>query len=196
MTGSGCHSERSEESKGHIVPENMLSSQMGVHRVGTLAEESLDRYVSGPDKLEAALAGLSESDLDLSRASGEWTIRQIVHHLVDGDDMWSQAIKMALGASGCTFDLSWYPGNDSWASELGYAGRPVEPVVTLFRAHRSCIAQLLERIPDSWQHYVVLVAPWVPHGQQMRVDALVNLLTEHGTEHVEEIQRVREQHGL
>ena len=173
------------------MPENTRLSRMVVH-----AKEALDRYVSGPDELEAALAGLSESDLDLSRAPGEWTIRQIVHHLVDGDDTWSQAIKMALGASGCTFDLSWYPGNDPWASELDYAGRAIEPVVALLRAHRSCIAQLLERVPDSWQHHVVLMAPWVPQGQQMRVDALVSLLTEHGTEHVEEIQRVREQHGL
>jgi uncharacterized damage-inducible protein DinB len=164
--------------------------------MGGDAEEALGRYISGPDKLEAALAGLSESDLDLSRALGEWTIRQIVHHLVDGDAMWSQCIRMALGASGCTFDLSWYPGNDPWASELDYAGRAIEPAVALFRAQRSCIAQLLERFPDSWQHHVVLVATWVPQGQQMRVDALVNLLTEHVAEHVEEIQRVREQHGL
>jgi len=178
------------------VPENTLSSRMGVHRVGTPTEEALDRYVSGPDKLEAVLVGLSESDLDLCRAPGEWTIRQIVHHLVDGDDMWSQCVKMALGAPGCTFDLSWYPGNDSWASELDYAGRAIEPVVALFRAHRVCVAQLLERIPDSWQHYAVLVAPWVPHGQQMRIDALVSLLTTHVTEHVEEIQKIREQHGL
>jgi hypothetical protein len=36
--------------------------------------------------LEAALAELSESGLDQAKAPGERTIRQIVHHVVDGPE--------------------------------------------------------------------------------------------------------------
>ena len=46
--------------------------------------ELLSLYADGPAMLEAALVGLSESGLDRAKAPGEWTIRQIVHHVVDG----------------------------------------------------------------------------------------------------------------
>src|SRR5215469_18818286 len=45
------------------------------------SEEGLALYARGPQELEAALAGLSEADLHLSRETGEWSIRAIVGHL-------------------------------------------------------------------------------------------------------------------
>lgn len=42
-------------------------------------EEVMALYASGFERLAAALSGLSESDLDVSIAPGEWTVRQIVH---------------------------------------------------------------------------------------------------------------------
>ena len=46
------------------------------------------RYADGPAQLEAAIAGLTEEELDLAQTADTWTIRQIVHHVVDGDDIW------------------------------------------------------------------------------------------------------------
>jgi uncharacterized damage-inducible protein DinB len=159
-------------------------------------EEILSRFVAGPDQLEAALSGLSESDLDLALAPGEWSIRQIVHHLADSDDTWAMCIKMALGAPGSIFDLYWYLGNKPWADALDYTDRGIEPAVALFRTQRLYIAQLLERIPAGWRYDVILKAPWALDGRPMRMDALINLLIEHAAEHVEEIQKVRAKHGL
>ena len=56
--------------------------------------------------LEAAVAGLSENELDSPR--GGWSIRQIVDHIVDGDDLWKTCIKAALGNSEGQFSLLWY----------------------------------------------------------------------------------------
>jgi hypothetical protein len=47
----------------------------------------LTRYAEGPEQLEAALAGLEETNLDVADTPESWTIRQIVHHIVDGDDL-------------------------------------------------------------------------------------------------------------
>jgi uncharacterized damage-inducible protein DinB len=55
------------------------------------------RYAEGPAQLEQAIAGLQDADLDASPVQGGWTIRQIVHHIVDGDDLWKVGIKAALG---------------------------------------------------------------------------------------------------
>ncbi|MBX6341716.1 MAG: VOC family protein, partial [Thermomicrobiaceae bacterium] len=48
-------------------------------------EEIVALYAEGPAALERALAGLDGADLDLARAPGAWTIRQIVHHVADSD---------------------------------------------------------------------------------------------------------------
>ena len=47
----------------------------------------IERYRSGMADLEDALAGITASELDRPQASGEWTARQIVHHLADGETM-------------------------------------------------------------------------------------------------------------
>jgi hypothetical protein len=77
--------------------------------------ETLALYISGPDRLQAVLAGLSEMELDSCCAPGEWTIRKIVHHLADGDDIWSMCIKVALGAPGSSLLLRLV----SWKRALG-----------------------------------------------------------------------------
>ena len=58
-----------------------MSEQLGT------PEAILTAFAAGPEDLDRALAGLSESDLDLARGPEKWTIRQIVHHIVDGDHM-------------------------------------------------------------------------------------------------------------
>ena len=50
--------------------------------------EILELFKRGPGILENALAGLSDTELDYVSSNGGWSIRQIVHHLVDGDDLW------------------------------------------------------------------------------------------------------------
>ena len=70
-----------------------------------MTEQALARYASGPDQLEAAIAGLAPADLDLALDDDSWTIRQIVQHVVDGDDLWRIGIKAALGDTMSAFDL-------------------------------------------------------------------------------------------
>jgi hypothetical protein len=53
-------------------------------------------YAQGGDELASMITGLSESELDLTRAPGEWSIRQIVHHLAETDTLILMAIKTAL----------------------------------------------------------------------------------------------------
>lgn len=53
----------------------------------------LELFKQGPALLENALNGMTDSDLDYVPANGGWTIRQIVHHIVDGDDFWKTWIR-------------------------------------------------------------------------------------------------------
>ena len=82
----------------------------------------LAQYADGPAQLESALAGLTETDLDLTLSADSWSIRQIAHHTVDGDDIWKTCIKTALGNSDALFSLQWYTAkpqmewSESWAA--------------------------------------------------------------------------------
>jgi hypothetical protein len=81
-------------------------------------DEILARYKEGPVVLERAIADLRDADLDARPSQGGWTIRQIVHHIVDGDDIGKGCIKMAIGNEQAEFVLAWYwaQPQDIWAN--------------------------------------------------------------------------------
>jgi uncharacterized damage-inducible protein DinB len=85
-------------------------------------ETTIARFAAGPTQLEAAIAGLSEGELDRAEGDHTWTIRQLVHHIADGDDIWKGFIKRATGNPGGTFDLQWYweMPQDEWVEHWAY----------------------------------------------------------------------------
>jgi hypothetical protein len=55
----------------------------------------LARYAEGPAELVRAIAGLDGAGLDAALDDESWTIRQIVHHIVDGDDIPARYMRVA-----------------------------------------------------------------------------------------------------
>ena len=49
--------------------------------------ELIEHYRTGTADLTDALAGITAEELDRPQADGEWTARQVVHHLADGEAM-------------------------------------------------------------------------------------------------------------
>jgi hypothetical protein len=99
-------------------------------------EEIIANYGNCPSQLEAALLGLSEINLDLRTSAEGWAIREIVHHIADGDDMWKMFIKQAIGNPDSEFFLNWYwqEPQDAWAKSWNYNERLIEPSLAMFRA--------------------------------------------------------------
>ena len=158
---------------------------------------TLAHYAEGPAQLEAALEGLAEADLDVALSADTWTIRQTVHHVVDGDDLWKMCIKAALGSSTGLFSYGWYwkIPQDTWVQSWDYAGRAIEPSLALFRANRSHVAQLLQQIPDGWERCSLIT---LPDGEEKptSVGYVVEMQVNHVLGHVDDIWRIREAHGL
>lgn len=48
-------------------------------------EALLDRFRTGYADVEAALAGITEAELDRPAPDGGWTARQVAHHLADSE---------------------------------------------------------------------------------------------------------------
>jgi hypothetical protein len=157
----------------------------------------LARYADGPAQLEAALAGLGETDLDVAQTAGTWTIRQIVHHIADGDDLWKTCIKIALGNSSGLFSLRWYWDipQGVWVERWDYAGRAIEPSLALFRANRRHMVQLVQQIPDAWDRCARIV--W-PDGQEkpISVGYVIEMQGGHAMSHIDDIRTIRQSHNL
>ncbi len=152
------------------------------------------RFVDGPAQLEQALAGLQDTDLDAAPAQGGWTIRQIVHHIVDGDDLWKAGVKAALGNEQGEFTLEWYwvVPQDTWADRWAYAKRPIDVSLALFNAIRAHVTQLLAHVPDAWNRSITVRKP---NGEttQLTVGTVVEMQADHVQHHVRRILAVREE---
>jgi hypothetical protein len=156
----------------------------------------LASYAAGPDRLEAAIAELSAADLDLALSSDSWSIRQIVHHIADGDDLWKEFVKRAIGNPEGEFILAWYwqIGQDEWARRWAYRERAIEPSLALFRAGRAHVVQLLAHRPEAWSHSLLI--RW-PDGEEVQtsVEWVVAMQARHIDGHLDDIRRIRAAHG-
>jgi uncharacterized damage-inducible protein DinB len=156
----------------------------------------LAQYAQGPALLETSLAGSGEADLDARGSQVGWTIRQIVHHIVDGDDFWKLCIKSALGNEEGEFTLEWYwaLSQDEWAERWEYSRRSVDVSLALFKANRAHVLQLLEQVPDAWQRSIGMRRP---DGQTERVSVgtAIEVQARHVVHHTKRIRAIREQHG-
>lgn len=156
----------------------------------------LARYMEGPALLERALAGIRDTELDARPAQGGWTIRQIVHHVVDGDDIWKTCIKMALGNEQAEFSLPWYWAHpqEVWAKKWAYENRSLDVSLALLKASRNHIHQLLGQVPDAW-HLSVVFRKHNGETERMPVGAVVGINADHVEHHVKRIRAIRSEVG-
>jgi uncharacterized damage-inducible protein DinB len=152
----------------------------------------LARYMNGPVLLERTLDGLQNADLDTLSSQGGWTIRQIVHHIVDGDDFWKTCIKIALGNEQAEFTLEWYwaLSQEEWATRWGYAHRSLDVSLALLKANRSHVLQLLEQMPDGW-YRTVGFRKSNGKTERLSVGAVVEMQADHVEHHVNRILAIR-----
>jgi hypothetical protein len=160
-------------------------------------EALLAAFADGPRQLRAALSGLAEADLDAALSPDTWTIRQIVHHVVDGDDLWKTCLKAALGETQRRFELQWYWDHPQewWVETWDYAGRPVEPSLAFFEAGRRHVVQLLRQVPGACERCIVVQWPGGEE-QQVSIGWIVEMQTRHVVGHVDDIRRIRQARGL
>jgi len=115
-------------------------------------EEALTLFLSGVERLETAVEGLTEASLDLSNTPGEWTIRQMVHHVADDGDVWSMPLKKAIVSCGAPIRFEGFPGNDAWAEAMAFNQRGIAASLGLIKAHRQVMAELAHYFMEGWDN--------------------------------------------
>ena len=157
----------------------------------------LENYQHIPDLLESALQNLSDEELDLNRGEG-WSIREVAHHLVDGQDLFAMCIKALVGTDGIALPITWYfaISQDEWARRWAYAQRPLKPSLDAYRNGIGEIVDLLNHCPETWTHTGYVIWPGQTEKTMMSVEAIINLVYRHVCAHIEEdILLIRKIHG-
>jgi len=157
---------------------------------------AISRFREGPLLLADAVMDLRDADLDAKPSGGGWSIRQIVHHVVDGDDIWKTCIKMAIGNEQAEFAMAWYWSltQDTWADRWAYSQRSIGPSLSLLKATREHILQLLGSVPESWNRAVVVRTS---RGEIERVPVgyVVQMQADHVFHHLERIRAILQEGG-
>lgn len=103
------------------------------------------RYKAGYGEVVRALADITDAELDFRPAPGQWSPREVVHHLADSEMTSAIRLRLLLAEDGPT--IVGYD-QEAFARELFY-DRPVEDSLAAFRAARATTAAILERLTDE-----------------------------------------------
>lgn len=160
-------------------------------------QQIMRRYAAGPELVQAALQGLGGEQLNLTLSEDGWSVRQLVHHITDGDYLWKEFLLRAAGDPEREFSLEWYwyLPQDEWVKRWSYAERDVIHSMALFKANRQHTLELLEQVPWLWEKFLLI--PTRQGGQeQVSVKEVVEMQSRHVEGHVEDIRKIRQCYGV
>jgi hypothetical protein len=144
----------------------------------------IERYRTATPDLDDALAGITDEELDRPQPGGEWTVRQIVHHLADGEAMSYTRLRRLVAD-----DSPVIRGYDepTFARRLHY-DRPIATSLAVVRAVRESSLELMA---------VMSPADWARTGTHSEsgpysVDTWLTIYAAHAPDHAAQIRRLHE----
>jgi hypothetical protein len=142
----------------------------------------IKRYRDGHREVMDALDGIKENELDRS-ASGEWTPREIAHHLADSE--MNGAIRLRRLLAETAPAISGYD-EAAYAKKLTL-DRPIHPSLEAMRGARESTAQLLDRLTeDDWKR-----AGTHSERGKYTVEDWLTIYAAHAHDHAAQIRRSR-----
>ena len=159
---------------------------------GTLTEEKkalyLDDIEQTPARLEAAVRGLSEKQLDTPYREGGWTVRQVVHHVPDSHMNSYMRFKLALTEDEPT--IRPYMEN-LWAELPEAKTAPIELSLALLSSlHTRWMLMLRALSAEDWKRTFRH-----PEIGLMSLEKNLALYAWHGKHHVAHVTALREKMG-
>jgi hypothetical protein len=142
-------------------------------------QEIIDRLRNFPAQFEALVTPLTEAQLD-KRIPGEWSIRQIVHHVADSHMNAVFRFKRPL-----TEDRPPMPVYDQDAiAVLADYALPLAPTLQILHGLHARFAALLESLTEEqWQRTAVH-----PEWGEVTVAEVARRYADHGDNHIQQIK--------
>ena len=136
-----------------------------------------------PANIEATVQGLNNEQLDAPGGEGEWTIRQVVHHLADSHMNSFIRLKLILTEENPT--LKPYD-QEAWANLPDTASLPLEATFSILRGlHKRWVALFESLTEAQWQR-----TGFHPEIGDVTPGDLLKIYARHGEEHIEQITRL------
>lgn len=137
-----------------------------------------------PATLRAALAGMSDAQLDSTYREGSWTLRQVVHHLADSHVNSYSRFRLALTENHPTIK----PYDEGkWAELEDARAMPVEVSLTLLDSLHARWVRLLRSLkPSDFDRTIDH-----PENGTMTIDQLLAMYAWHGDHHIAHINLAR-----
>ena len=145
--------------------------------------ELIDQLAEAPAALAAAVAGLSDAELDTPYRPGGWTVRQVVHHVADSH--MNAFIRCRLALTEDDPVIKPYD-QDGWAS-LDDSRLPVAPSLAILTAVHERWVVMLRSLPRAAFARTLRH----PEAGPMSLDAVIGLYAWHGRHHLAHVQQVR-----
>ena len=149
----------------------------------------IDDIAATPARMRAAVAGLTDAQLDTPYREGGWTLRQVVHHVPDSHMNAYMRVKLALTEEVPTIR----PYDEAlWAALDDSRTTPVATSLTLLESLHERWVGLLRGLDESdfrrtFRH--------PEHQGAQTIDWIVALYAWHGRHHTGHITQTRETHG-
>ena len=157
-----------------------------------ITEEKRDQWITEyaviPDKLESAVADLTDEQLDTRYRPDGWTVRQVVHHLADSHMNAYVRFKLVLTEDKPKVIVA---DQAAWAELVDARTAPIATSMQLFRLlQQRWVIALRALSPEDYQRTF-----WHPWWETVSLDYLIQSYAWHGRHHIAQITSLRERMG-
>jgi hypothetical protein len=153
----------------------------------TLSErnEYIQKIQQLPKKLETAVKGLNDAQLNTPTGEGKWTSRQIAHHIADANI--NAYARMKLIVTEEKPILKPY-NQDQWAALADSINGPLDPTLDILKGLNERWSVFLRSIPEtSWTREGIHL-----ENGKVTLDDVLRMYSRHGETHVQQILSFRE----
>jgi len=147
--------------------------------------ELIARYKDGHRVVTEALSGASEAELDAHPVPGEWSAREVVHHLADSETTSAIRLRRLLAEE---LPVIYGYDQDVYAVILRYNLRDLTPALEQFRTVRATTSQILGAMSDEdWKR-----PGWHSEHGLYTAETWLDIYAVHAHNHAGQIRRLRE----
>jgi hypothetical protein len=138
-----------------------------------------------PLKLETAVKGLSDTQLDTPTGEGKWTSRQIAHHIADANINAYSRMKLIVTEEKPILK----PYNqDQWASLADCKNGRIDSTLTLIKGLHERWFMFLQSLPEtSWAREGIHL-----ENGKVALEDVLRIYSKHGETHMQQIISFRE----
>ncbi len=150
---------------------------------------NIEEYLSGPQLLRKAVAGIAQEQFVVRPIPGKWSTLEVICHLADFEIVYADRIKRVIAESEPTM----FGGDpDEFAARLAYQERNAEEELLLIELVRKQVSRILKTLKrEDFQRRGI-------HSESgpVTLETLVERITGHIPHHVQFIEEKRKSLGL